>query len=140
MSFFVKYALPVIFVSSISLTAGCGLFKAGTAENTTAKTVVSTMVAAVSVLDAVCAQTAIDIHDAQLAQDCADAYTRTRDKLVAVQTALENNDQSFVCAVKVCESALEDFADIYKARSGKELPQAVIVAESIGRAFGAQCR
>lgn len=135
---FTKTIFSGIFLSTLTL-AGCGLFKANSPENTTAKEVVTTLTVAVSILDSVCSQYAVETKDLNLAQDCAAAYNSAREKLLAAQSALENNDKSFVCTVKLCESALEDFANVYKAKSG-ELPPAVIIAESLGRTFGAQCK
>ena len=135
---FKRIFLSTILASSV-FVSGCGMFQSNTPSNDGAKIVVSSLVVATSVLDAACAQAASETHDAQLAHDCAEAYTKTRDSLVALQTALDNNDKSFVCVVKASEIALEAFADVYQAKAGA-LPESVMIAESIARSFGAACK
>lgn len=120
------------------VVSGCGLFQANSPSNQSAKDVLATMATAVSVLDNACAVYAMNTSDGKLARDCAVAYNNARDKLATAEKALSDNTQSFVCSVKLAESVLEDFANVYKAKAGK-LPDAVVVAESIGRAVGSQC-
>lgn len=129
-----------IFVSTILAASvfvvGCNQANAPSLDG--AKVVLSGMVTAVAILDSVCAQTAAETKDLQLAKDCATAYDQTRAALTKAQVALDNNDKSFVCAVALAEQALEGFAQVYEAKSGP-LPESVLIAESLGRAFGAQC-
>lgn len=132
----------VWFLGAIALSLnsfGCSMFHANSPSNTTAKEVISTLSAGAAVLDGVCAITAANLKDPQLAQDCGDAYDRTRVKLAAAQVALDNGDKSFVCAVKLSTSALQDFADIYRNKVGS-VPEAVTVALAVGGAVGSQCK
>lgn len=129
--------VSTVLASSIFL-GGCGLFHSNSPSNGTAKEVINAMAMATGILDSVCAVTAKELGDADLAAKCADAYTRTRDKLQAAQLALANEDKSFVCSVKIAYSALQDFADVVRVRTGK-VPEAVTVALAIAHGIGDQC-
>lgn len=121
-----------------SLVSGCAIFQSHTTQNATGQEVVKAFETSLSVLDSACIVYANETNNAQMLADCSSAYASTKTKIIDLETALNNNSETFVCTVAIAESSLEDFAHVYTSK-GNPLPVAVLAAESIGQVVGASC-